>query len=219
MFCKVEGMELTAIIPSDTPLDAAQVKYRVTLTEEERTTLQALLRAGKAAARAQTHARILLKADEAPGGPGWTDERIAEALEVSLSTIARVRWRFLEVGAVAALTPRPRQTAPLTKLDGRAEAHLVALTCSAPPEGHDRWTLRLLTDRFVALGVSEPVSYETVRRVLKKTNSSRGRRSNGVFPRKPAASSSARWKTSSMCMSDDMTPASRWCAWTRPASS
>ena len=212
-------MELTAIIPSDTPFDAAGVKYRVTLTEEERTTLQALLRAGKATARAQTHARILLKADEAPGGPGWTDERIAEALEVSLSTIARVRRRFLEVGAVAALTPRPRQTAPVTKLDGRAEAHLVALTCSAPPEGHDRWTLRLLTDRFVALGVSEPVSYETVRRVLKKTSSSRGRRRSGASPRTPAGSLSVRWKTSLMSTSAPPTRGSRWCAWTRPASS
>lgn len=212
------SMELTAIIPSDTPFDAARVKYRVTLVEEERTTLQALLRAGKAAARTQTHARILLKADEAPGGPGWTDERIAEALEVSLSTIARVRRRFVEAGVAAALTPRPRQTAPLTKLDGRAEAHLVALTCSAPPEGHDRWTLRLLTDRFVALGVSEPVSYETVRRVLTKTNSSRGRRSNGAFPQKRAASSSVRWKTSSTCTNEDMTRGSRWCAWMRPPS-
>ncbi len=211
-------MELTAIIPSDTPLDAARVKYRVTLTDEERATLQEVIRIGKAAARAQTHARILLKADEAPGGPGWTDERIAEALDVSLSTIARVRRRFLEVGAVAALTPRPRPTPPVTKLDGRAEAHLIALTCSAPPEGHDRWTLRLLTDRFVALGVSESVSYETVRRVLKKTNSSRGRRSSGAFPRRPAGSSSVRWKTSSMSMSDPPTPASPSCAWTRPAS-
>jgi hypothetical protein len=211
-------MELIAIIPSDTPLEAAHVKYRVTLTEEERTTLQEVIRAGKAAARTQTHARILLKADDAAGAPGWTDERIAEALEVSPSTIARLRRRFLDVGAVAALSPRPRQTAPTTKLDGRAEAHLVALTCSAPPEGRDRWTLRLLTERFVALGVSEPVSYETVRRVLKKTNSSRGRRSNGASLRKRMASSSVRWKTSLMSTSDPTTRASRWCAWTRPAS-
>ena len=185
-------MELTTIIPSDTPLDAARVKYRVTLTDEERAALQEVVRTGKAAARSQTHARILLKADEAPGGPDWTDERIADALEVSRSTIARVRRRFMEVGAVAALTPRPRQTAPATKLDGRAEAHLVALTCSTPPEGYDRWTLRLLTDRFVALGVSEPVSYETVRRVLKKTSSSRGRRSSGASHRMPMARSSVR---------------------------
>ena len=211
-------MELIAILPSDTPHDAARVKYRVTLTEEERTTLQAVLRAGKAAARTQTHARILLKADEAPGGPGWTDEWIAEALEVSLATIARVRRRFLEVGAMAALAPRPRQTPSPTKLDGRAEAHLIALTCSAPPEGHDRWTLRLLTDRFVALRVSEPVSYETVRRVLKKTSSSRGRRRSGAFRLRPAANSSVRWKTSSTCTSDPPTQGFRWCAWTRPAS-
>ena len=119
-------MELIASIPSDTPFDAARVKYRVTLTDEERAALQAVIRTGKAAARTQTRARILLKADDAPGGPGWTDERIAEALEVSLSTIARVRRWFLEAGAVAALTPRPRQTASPTKLDGRAEAHLLA---------------------------------------------------------------------------------------------
>ena len=189
-------MELTTIIPSDTPLDAGRVKYRVTLAADERAALQEVVRTGNAAARAQTHARILLKADESPDGPGWTDERIADALEVSLSTIARVRRRFMEVGAVAALAPRPRQAAPTTKLDGRAEAHLIALTCSTPPEGHERWTLRLLTDQFVALGVSDPVSYETVRRMLKKTNSSRGRRHNGAFRPRRAASSSARWKTS-----------------------
>lgn len=211
-------MNLIAIIPADTPLDAARVKYRVTLTDEERVALNDVIRVGRAAARTQTHARILLKADEGPSGPGWTDDQIADALTVSRSTIARVRRRFIDVGAIAALTPRPRPLASPTKLDGRAEAHLIALTCSVPPDGHDRWTLRLLTDRFVALGMSEPVSYETVRRVLKKTNSSRGRRSSGAFPRKQMASSSVRWKTCSMSMSDRMTQASLWCAWTRRAS-
>jgi hypothetical protein len=211
-------MKLIAIIPADTPLDAARVKYRVTLSDEERVALHDVIRVGKAAARTQTHARILLKADEAPGGPGWADEQIADALAVSLSTIARVRRRFIDVGAVAALMPRLRSTAPPTKLDGRAEAHLIALTCGVPPDGHDRWTLRLLTDRFVALGVSESVSYETVRRVLKKTNSSRGKGSNGAFPQKQTASSSVRWKTSSMSMSDRITQASRSSAWTRRAS-
>lgn len=211
-------MKLIAIIPADTPLDAARVKHRVTLTDEERAAVHDVLRVGKAAARSQSHARILLKADEAPNGPGWTDDQIAEALEVSLSTIARVRRRFLDVGATDALTPRPRSSAPATKLDGRAEAHLIAFTCSAPPDGHDRWTLRLLTDRFVALDVSEPVSYETVRRVLKKTNSSHGRKSSGVSRRRQTASSSVRWKRFLTCTSDPMTSASRWCAWTKRAS-
>jgi len=208
-------MKLLTIIPSDTPLDAARVKYRVTLSDDERAALQAVCRTGQAAARSQAHARILLKADEAAGGPGWTDDRIAEALDVSLSTIARVRRRFMEVGAVAALMPRPRQSPPPTKLDGRAEAHLVALTCSDPPEGHTRWTLRLLTDRFVALGVSELVSYETIRRVLKKTNSSRGGWHNGASPRKRTERSSVSWKTCWTCMNGPMTPGIRWCAWTR----
>jgi hypothetical protein len=144
-------------------------KYVVTLTDDERTNLSGLARSGRRAARTILHAQVLLNADAAPAGPGWTDERIRDAFGIGLTAIARVRRRFVEESLEAALERRPAQTPRPRKLDGRAEAHLVALACSAPPDGQARWTLQLLTDRFVALGVSDPVSDETVRRVLKKT--------------------------------------------------
>src|SRR5687768_10908041 len=150
-------------------------KYIVTLTDEEREQLSNLIAAGKAAAQRLTHARILLKADAADGGPAWADERIAEAVEVSTDTIARVRQRFVEQGLDAALN-RKRQDRPSRErtLDGRAEARLVALACSAPPAGRTAWTLTLLADTLVELKVVDTVSDETVRRVLKKTHSNRG---------------------------------------------
>jgi transposase len=149
-------------------------KYTVTLTAEERQQLHDLTRAGKAAAKKLMHARILLKADAAPGGPAWPDERIAQALDVSAATTGRVRQRFVEEGLEAALV-RKKQGRPSRErvLDGRAEARLIALACSAPPAGRAAWTLRLLADRLVELEVVGAVSYETVRRVLKKTNSGR----------------------------------------------
>jgi transposase len=150
-------------------------KYKVTLTAEERQQLQGLIAAGKAAAKRLTHARILLKADAADGGPGWDDQRIAEATEVSTDTVARVRQRFVEQGLEAALA-RKKQDRPSRerKLDGRAEARLIALACSAPPDGRKAWTMKLLADRLVELEVVDTVSDETVRRALKKTRSSRG---------------------------------------------
>jgi transposase len=166
------GMKLMRII--DPPHAVVRTKFAVTLTEEERATLTGLLGRGQAAARTLAHARVLLKADAAPGGPAWTDERIGEALAVSLKTIARIRRTFVDEGLQAALHRRPPRTSRPRKLDGRAEAHLVALQCSPPPKGYERWTLQLLTDRFVELGVSPPVSDETVRRVLKQTTSNRG---------------------------------------------
>lgn len=151
-----------------------QKKYHVTLRGEERRELEGLISAGKAAARKLTHARILLKADEAAGGPNWSDEQIAEALEVGLSTVWRVRQRFVEEGPAAALVPKPSPRVYERKLDGRGEAHLIALACSSPPQGRKTWTLQLLADRMVALGYAPDLSYETVRRVLKKTRPSPG---------------------------------------------
>ena len=149
-------------------------KYRVTLTENERTMLTTMITSGSAPARTLTHARILLKADQAEGGPAWTDEAIRDALDVGLSTIARVRERFVELSIDDALhrrsTPRPRQRL----LDGTEEAHLLALTCSAVPEGNERWTLRLLADKMVELEYVDRVSHETIRQVLKKMNLNRG---------------------------------------------
>ena len=146
----------------------------VTLTEEERRMLQEMLSRGKAAARKLMHARILLKADVAAGGPGWNDEAIAEALEVGRATVERVRKEFVEDGLDAALERRRPRRVYLRKLDGDGEAHLVALACQKPPDGHSRWTLQLLADRMVELECVEEISYQTVRRTLKKTRSSLG---------------------------------------------
>jgi transposase len=145
-------------------------KYIVTLTQEERGMLQEMLSRGKAAARKLTHARILLKADVAAGGPGWNDESIAEALEVGRATVERVRKEFVEEGLEAALERRKPRRQYRRKLDGDGEAHLVALACQKPPEGRSRWTLRLLADRMVQLEYVDQISYQTVRRTLKKTN-------------------------------------------------
>ena len=123
-------------------------KYKVTLTEEERKSLEQIISRGKGAARKLLHARILLKADEAVG---WTDETISEALEVSLSTIGRVRERFVEEGVAAALERKAPNRVYQRRLDGVQEAHLVALVCSPPPEERGRWTLKLLADKMVEL--------------------------------------------------------------------
>jgi hypothetical protein len=145
-------------------------KYRVTLTIEERAALEQRVRSGNGAARMLNHVRILLKADEGDGGPALTDAEVAEALETGLATVARVRQRFVGQGLDAALVPKPTARTYARKLDGAAEARLIKLACSAPPEGRIRWTLALLADRMVALGHVESMSYETVRRALKKTS-------------------------------------------------
>jgi transposase len=149
-------------------------KYIVTLTEAERLMLQAMLSRGKAAARKLMHARILLKADAAPGGPCWEDAAIAQGLEVGRATVERVRKEFVEEGFDAALERRKPRRQYRRKLDGDGEAHLIALACSKAPEGRSRWTLRLLADRMVALEQVDHLSYETVREVLKKTSLSLG---------------------------------------------
>jgi transposase len=153
---------------------AMKKKYIVTLTEEEREMLQALVSRGKAAARKLMHARILLKADSSDGGPGWDDGTMAEGLEVGRATVERVRKAFVEEGLEAALERRKPRRQYAHALDGDGEAHLIALACGQAPEGRSRWTLRLLADRMVALEYVEEVSKDTVRRVLKKTSLSLG---------------------------------------------
>jgi len=139
-------------------------KYVVDLSAEERRELERIVRSGKHTARKISWAHALLKA-----GEGWKDEEIAEALRLSISTIQRLRQRFVEEGLAVALGARSRQPRPfLQRLDGGQEARLVTLACSRPPAGQTRWTLRLLADRLVELHVVEQVSYQTVRRVLKK---------------------------------------------------
>jgi transposase len=145
-------------------------KYPVILSDTERDHLKSLIAAGTAPARKLTHARILLKADQSSEGPGWVDEQVAEAVEVSQPTISRVRKQYFEEGLEAALNRRPPNRHYHRKLDGEQEARLVALACSEPPEGLARWSLRLLADRMVELEVVEDLSYQTVRRTLKKTN-------------------------------------------------
>ena len=151
-------------------------KHKVCLSEEQRSHLDTLTRTGRHHVRAVQHARALLLADASADGPAWDDERIATALACSAATVARTRKRFCAEGLTEAI--RVRRTGPgrPPKIDGVAEAHLIALACSAPPEGRAVWTTRLLADRYVALGVSEgwlgePVSRETVRQTLKKTHS------------------------------------------------
>jgi transposase len=143
-------------------------KYIVTLTSEERNSLLSLISLGTGSTRKLTHARILLKADQGAEGPGWTDEQISEALEVSLSTIERVRERFVLAGLAAALSRHPSRNPRTCKVDGEQEAHLVALSCGPAPAGHKRWTLRLLADKMVKLEYIDTISHETVRQVLKK---------------------------------------------------
>jgi transposase len=149
-------------------------KYIVTLTGEERAALEDLIRKGTAAARKLSHARVLLKADVGPGGAGWQDQQISTALDLSESTVRRVRQLFVEEGLAAALDPRPSRRPRVCKLDGAGEAHLIALACSQAPAGRERWTLRLLAERFVALGQVESICHETVRQVLKKVSCSPG---------------------------------------------
>jgi len=148
--------------------------YRVTLSAEERAELQRMIRTGKAAATKLAHARILLLADETQEGSGRSDGQIIEALGVSKNTVCRVRERFVEQGLESALVRKPAVRTYARKLDGRGEAHLIALACSDPPIGRSDWTLQLLADRMVAMGHADTLSYETVRQVLKKTRPSRG---------------------------------------------
>jgi transposase len=137
-------------------------RYIVDLAKDEREQALELTRKGKVSTRKVTRARILLKADE-----GWTDEQIVAALDTSLSTVERTRRRLVEGGLQKALNDDPRPGAK-RKLDGRGEAHLIALTCSEPPDDHEHWALRLLAERLVELGVVDSISHEAVRQTLKK---------------------------------------------------
>jgi len=149
-------------------------RYRITLTDEERIELRKMVSVGKSAARKLVRARILLLADQVAGGAAKSDPEIVEALGCGRASVERIRKQFVEEGLEATLMPKPSCRVYMRKLDGKAEAHLVALACGAPPKGRSRWTLRLLGDRMVALEHVESLSHETVRRVLKKTNSSLG---------------------------------------------
>jgi transposase len=150
-------------------------RYIVTLTEDERAHLLTFTKQGKVSARQLTRAHILLQADA-----GSLDTVIAAALHVAIATVERVRRRFVEAGLEAALHERPRPGGQ-RKLNGKQEAFLIALACSTPPEGRTAWTMQLLAHKLVELRVIDAISDETVRRALKKTRSSRGRKRPGVF--------------------------------------
>jgi Homeodomain-like domain len=149
-------------------------KYAVKLSELERAQLRTLIGQGTAPARQLTRARILLKANQGDGGPGWTDAAIAGALDVHPGTVSRVRREYVTQGLRAALERTPPDRVYPRKADGAVEAQLIAVACGPPPAGQARWTLRLLASDLVRLEVVDSLSYETVRRVLKQTGSSRG---------------------------------------------
>ena len=155
----------------------AQEKFAVRLSAEDRTQLEGLIRRGQHSARVINRARILLKTDE-----GWSASQVAAALDTSQRTVFRTKRRYAEEGLDGVLHDRP-QANRYRKLDDRGEARLIALACSDAPDGRDHWTLRLLADQVVELGVVESLSYETVRQRLKKTSSSPGKSDSGASPR------------------------------------
>jgi len=165
-------------------------KYVVRLSGEERAQLETLIEKGKSPARRQLKARILLKADVSPEGPGWSDRRIIEALDCSASMVSRVRQQLVEEGLEAVLRRKPRATPGVARIfDGEKEAKLIALACSKPPKGRARWTLRLLEKKVVELAIVDRASDSTIGRVLKKTFSSPIAASNGSSRRRPTARS------------------------------
>ena len=142
-------------------------KYHVYLTAEEKDKLKQIVKKGTGRARQIQRAHILLKADVSEG-QGWTDQQIRDTFHLARNTVSKIRKRFTEVGLEETVKRKHPNRDYVTRLDGEQEAHLVALACSEPPEGHARWTLRLLAERMVRLEYVERVSYETVRQVLKK---------------------------------------------------
>jgi len=156
------------------------IKYRVNLTGEERDFLQNLIRKGNTAGHRIRHAQILLALDEIPANERWTDANIGAAYGVRPQAVGALRKRFVEEGFEAALERKKRETPPAIKIDGEAEAKIIAVTCSGPPEGRCRWTLQLLADKVVELGILDSISDHGIGDLLKKTALSHGYRRNGV---------------------------------------
>lgn len=174
---------------------SAMDKYRVTLDADERATLERLVAVGKGAARRLTHARILLLADTG-SGEERSDADIVDALGASVRTVERVRQRLVTEGIQAALNPKSQPARPAkVKIKGDVEQRLVHLACSDPPEGRCHWTLQLLADELVVLGLVASLSTETVRQALKKTTSSRGSSKRGACRPRPTRTTSGGWRT------------------------
>jgi hypothetical protein len=156
------------------------IKYRVNLTGEERDFLQKLIKKGKTAGYRIRHAHIMLALDEIKGNEHWTDEKIGQAYGVRQQAVGILRKRFVEEGFNAALERKKRETPPWIKIDGEAEAKIIALTCSEPPEGRCRWTLKLLANKVVQMGILDSISDHGIGDMLKKTILSHGYRRNGA---------------------------------------
>jgi hypothetical protein len=173
-------------------------KYHVRLSAEQRQRLQDITHNGQSPAKKILHARVLLMSDQDHPDGRWHDQQIAQALGVHVNSVARVRKRFVLAGEQPALQRKARLTPPVPpKIDGRAEAHLIAICCSPPPAGRARWTLKLLAGEMVGRGIVTSLSAEAVRLHLKKTSFSRGRPSASAFPSARAGASSRGWSTSS----------------------
>jgi transposase len=185
-------------------------QYPVTLTVEERERLEEITRTGRAPARKIQHARVLLLSDHHRPEGHWTEPQIAEALGMHRNTVSRIRKRFVLQGERPALERKPRQTPPVPpKIDGRVEAHLIAICCGAPPEGRTRWTLQLLAGELQRRGLVTQISGEAVRLALKKTNCSLGASSRGASRNGTRPGSSPRWKRSSTSTSPRTRPKNR----------
>ena len=162
-------------------------RYRVTLTKEERNELESLTKKGKIEARRFKHARALLLCDAGPEGPAWKVADVADALGVTSRSLEHLKKRFVEEGMEAALERKPRERPPREVIfDGAFEARLIALACSVSPEGHNRWTVRLLAEKAVELRFADKVSHMTVQRTLKKMNFSLTAKNTGKFLQKVA---------------------------------
>jgi transposase len=169
------------------------IRYAVDLTDIERAKLREIISKNKAKRSTIMNAYILLKADRPCG---WTNTDIAAAYEVSTKKVEQLKKRFVDEGFEAALYRKPVTNAHRRKIIGDEEAHLIALYCSQAPEGHERWTLRMLADKMVELDIIDSVSHETIRRTLKKMNLNLGKRKNGVFRQSTMPRLSATWRTS-----------------------
>lgn len=150
------------------------VRYKVTLTGEEREQLTAILSKGKHSSQQYRNACILINSDESPWSQKLSNEQIAQVLQINTKTVERVKQRFVEEGFYECIERKPYPRKEPIKTDGDFEAHLIALSCSKAPEGYARWSLRLLADKMVELKYTDSISHETIRQVLKKTKSSRG---------------------------------------------
>jgi len=169
------------------------IRYAVDLTDTERTVLREIISKNKAKRSTIVNAYILLKADRSCG---WTNADIAGAYEVSTKKVEQLKKRFVEEGFEAALYRKPVTNAHRRKITGDEEAHLIALYCRQAPDGHDRWTLRMLAEKMVELDVIASVSHETIRRTLKKMNLNLGKRKNGAFRQSKTPPLSVKWKKS-----------------------